>query len=135
MIVRTGPSPAAIRCISCLNDSPFSCCRSFWRRRLEKTTAREDSMLARILAVALAAVFFNTAHVRADDYPSSPVTIIVPYPAGGPTDQAARQVAGALSTMLKQNFIVENVSGGGTIIATHKVAQAAPDGYRSEEHT
>jgi tripartite-type tricarboxylate transporter receptor subunit TctC len=67
--------------------------------------------------------------VRADEYPSRPVTIIVPYPAGGPTDQAARQIAGGLSNLLKQNFIVENVSGGGTIIATHKVAQAAPDGY------
>ena len=67
--------------------------------------------------------------VRADDYPSRPVTIIVPYPAGGPTDQAARQIATALSNKLKQNFIVENVSGGGTIIATHKVVQAAPDGY------
>jgi tripartite-type tricarboxylate transporter receptor subunit TctC len=53
----------------------------------------------------------------------------VPYPAGGPTDQAARQIASGLSNLLKQNFIVENVSGGGTIIATHKVAQAAPDGY------
>lgn len=88
-------------------------------------------MVARIIAVVLAAILLNAlpASVRADDYPSRPVTIIVPYPAGGPTDQAARQVAAALSNLLKQNFIVENVSGGGTIIATHKVAQAAPDGY------
>lgn len=88
-------------------------------------------MIARVLAAALAAIFFNVmpAPVRADDYPTRPVTIIVPYPAGGPTDQAARQIAGALSSLLKQNFIVEDISGGGTIIATHKVAQAAPDGY------
>ncbi|HKS87442.1 MAG TPA: tripartite tricarboxylate transporter substrate-binding protein, partial [Pseudolabrys sp.] len=88
-------------------------------------------MIARVLAAALAAILVNVmpAPVRADDYPTRPVTIIVPYPAGGPTDQAARQIAGALSSLLKQNFIVENISGGGTIIATHKVAQAAPDGY------
>jgi tripartite-type tricarboxylate transporter receptor subunit TctC len=88
-------------------------------------------MMRRIVAVLLAVIGFGAASVpaRADEYPSRPVTIIVPYPAGGPTDQAARQVASALSNLLKQNFIVENVSGGGTIIATHKVVQAAPDGY------
>jgi tripartite-type tricarboxylate transporter receptor subunit TctC len=87
--------------------------------------------MKRIVAIALATVGFLTTIVslHADEYPSRPVTIIVPYPAGGPTDQVARQVASALSTKLKQNFIVENISGGGTIIATHKVAQAAPDGY------
>ena len=87
--------------------------------------------MTRTIAIALAVIglFAATAPLRADDYPSRPVTIIVPYPAGGPTDQAARQVATALTNKLKQNFIVENVSGGGTIIATHKVAQAAPDGY------
>jgi len=87
--------------------------------------------MRRIFAIAFAVI--GTVAVllpaRADEYPSRPVTIIVPYPAGGPTDQAARQVASALSNLLKQNFIVENVSGGGTIIATHKVVQAAPDGY------
>jgi putative tricarboxylic transport membrane protein len=88
-------------------------------------------MMRRIIAVVLAVIGVGavSVSVRADEYPSRPVTIIVPYPAGGPTDQAARQVASALSNLLKQNFIVENVSGGGTIIATHKVVQAAPDGY------
>jgi tripartite-type tricarboxylate transporter receptor subunit TctC len=87
--------------------------------------------MKRVVTIALATIGFLTTIVplRADDYPSRPVTIIVPYPAGGPTDQVARQVASALSTKLKQNFIVENISGGGTIIATHKVVQAAPDGY------
>jgi tripartite-type tricarboxylate transporter receptor subunit TctC len=87
--------------------------------------------MRRIFAIALAVIgtVAVSIPVRADEYPSRPVTIIVPYPAGGPTDQAARQIASGLSNLLKQNFIVENVSGGGTIIATHKVAQAAPDGY------
>lgn len=87
--------------------------------------------MRRITAIALTAIGLcaSAAPLRAEDYPTRPVTIIVPYPAGGPTDQTARQVASALSTKLKQNFIVENISGGGTIIATHKVVQAAPDGY------
>ncbi len=87
--------------------------------------------MRRIFAIAFAVIGTVAVSLpaRADEYPSRPVTIIVPYPAGGPTDQAARQVASALSNLLKQNFIVENVSGGGTIIATHKVVQAAPDGY------
>ena len=65
----------------------------------------------------------------AQDYPNRLVTIIVPYPAGGPTDQIARELAARLSEKLKQNFVVENVSGGGTTIATSRVARATPDGY------
>src|SRR3981189_3831664 len=64
---------------------------------------------------------------RAQQYPSRVVPLIVPYPAGGPTDQLARVLAPVLSEKLGQNFIVENVSGGGTTIATGRVARAAPD--------
>jgi len=62
-------------------------------------------------------------------YPDRNVTIVVPYPAGGPTDQLARVVAEKLSKKFGQNFIVENVTGGSTIVATNKVAKATPDGY------
>jgi tripartite-type tricarboxylate transporter receptor subunit TctC len=65
----------------------------------------------------------------AQDYPSRTVTIVVPYPAGGPTDQLARVLAPKFSEKLGQNFIVENVSGGGTTIATGRVARAAKDGH------
>jgi tripartite-type tricarboxylate transporter receptor subunit TctC len=88
-------------------------------------------MLRRICTVGLA-VFglfaFPTAG-PAQQYPSRTVTIIVPYPAGGPTDETTRIVANFLSKKLGQNFIVENVTGGSTIIATGRVANAAPDGY------
>jgi tripartite-type tricarboxylate transporter receptor subunit TctC len=67
--------------------------------------------------------------VSAQDYPNRVVTIIVPYPAGGPTDQLARVLAPKFSERLGQNFIVENVSGGGTTIATGRVARATPDGH------
>src|SRR5581483_5818972 len=78
------------------------------------------------LAVAVLASL--AAPAAAQTYPSRPVTIIVPYPAGGPTDQVARQLAPKFSARFGQNFIVENVSGGGTNIAGQRVARAAPDG-------
>jgi tripartite-type tricarboxylate transporter receptor subunit TctC len=65
----------------------------------------------------------------AQEYPTKNVTLIVPYPAGGPTDQLARLLAPRFAERLGQSFIVENVSGGGTTIATGRVAHAAPDGH------
>ena len=89
-------------------------------------------MTLRLFALALAAVaalatLQTIAH--AQSYPARPVTIIVPYPAGGPTDQVARQIAPKFSAKFGQNFIVENVSGGGTNIASQRVARSAPDGH------
>ena len=81
------------------------------------------------IAAAVLGLLFITAPAAAQEYPSRTVTIIVPYPAGGPTDETARAVAQSLSAKLNQSFIVENVSGGGTIIGSEKVVRAAPDGY------
>ena len=61
--------------------------------------------------------------------------MIVPLPAGGPTDQLARQIAPKLSEKLGQNVIIENVSGGATTIGTARVARAAPDGYTLLMHS
>jgi len=80
-----------------------------------------------LVAAALAAV--GIASANAQGYPSRQVTLIVPYPAGGPTDQLARVLVPKLSAKLGQNFIVENVSGGGTNIAGQRVARSAPDGH------
>jgi tripartite-type tricarboxylate transporter receptor subunit TctC len=82
-----------------------------------------------VFALAVIGLFAFTATVTAQPYPSRTVTIICPYPAGGPTDQTARVIADFLSKKFKQNFIVENVTGGGTTIATNRVAKASPDGY------
>ena len=79
-----------------------------------------------VVALGLAPMLVTAA---AQEYPSRTVTIIVPYPAGGPTDETARMVAQSLSTQLKQSFIVEDIGGGGAIIGSEKVARAAPDGY------
>jgi tripartite-type tricarboxylate transporter receptor subunit TctC len=65
----------------------------------------------------------------AQDYPSKPVTVIVPFSAGGPTDQVARQLAARFAEKLGQPFVVENVTGGNTIIATGRLARAPADGY------
>lgn len=84
--------------------------------------------LAALAAVALALIAV-AAPAAAQQYPSRTVTMIVPYPAGGPTDETARVVAQSLSTQLKQSFVVEDIGGGGAIIGSEKVARATPDGY------
>ena len=81
------------------------------------------------LVIAAALVIAGAVGADAQTYPSRPVTLIVPYPAGGPTDQLARQIAQRFTTKFGQNFIVENVSGGGTNIAGQRVARSAPDGH------
>ena len=81
------------------------------------------------LLVILALTIIAASPAQAQSYPTRPVTIIVPYPPGGPTDQVARQIAPKLSAKFGQNFLVENVSGGGTNIAGQRVANAAPDGH------
>jgi tripartite-type tricarboxylate transporter receptor subunit TctC len=83
-------------------------------------------MVSVVAALGLASMLATAA---AQEYPSRNVTIIVPYPAGGPTDETARMVAQSLSTQLKQSFIVEDIGGGGAIIGSEKVARATPDGY------
>lgn len=65
----------------------------------------------------------------ADDYPSRPVTIIVPFSAGGPGDVIARILGSAMSAGLKQSIVIENVVGAGGTLGTSRVAKAAPDGY------
>jgi tripartite-type tricarboxylate transporter receptor subunit TctC len=80
-------------------------------------------------AVAVFGLVAVAAPALAQPYPNRTVTIIVPYSAGGPVDQLARQVANALSAKLNQNFVVENVTGGSTITGTNRVAHATPDGY------
>jgi len=70
-----------------------------------------------------------TPAVAADAYPNKPITLIVPFSAGGPTDAVARLIAVPMGKDLGQTVIVENTVGAGGTIATTRVARAAPDGY------
>jgi tripartite-type tricarboxylate transporter receptor subunit TctC len=73
---------------------------------------------------------FATAHTsRAADYPSRPIKLVVPYPAGGPTDVQARLIAEYLARDLKQTVLVENKGGAQGAIGAEAVAHADPDGY------
>jgi tripartite-type tricarboxylate transporter receptor subunit TctC len=80
------------------------------------------SLLAIVLAGACLAA-------GAQPYPSRPVTVTVPFAAGGPTDTIARIMAERMSRALGQTVVVENVAGAGGTIAGNKIAHAAPDGY------
>ncbi len=81
------------------------------------------------LIAAAVAVGSAAAFAQAGDYPSHPVTIVVPFAAGGPADIYARFLAQRLQGELKQVFVVEDKPGAGSIIGTNVVAKAAPDGY------
>jgi len=78
------------------------------------------------LAALLAVVAFNAA---ADDYPSRPVKIVVPFAAGGPADVYARFLAQRMQEAMGQPFVIENRPGGGSVVGTEIVAKSAPDGY------
>jgi tripartite-type tricarboxylate transporter receptor subunit TctC len=84
--------------------------------------------LARTLATALAALSaINIA--AAQDYPTQPIKLIVPFPPGGGMDTVARLIGRELATSMKQPVIIENKPGAGGSIGTDAVAKAAPDGY------
>src|SRR5262245_17527579 len=80
-----------------------------------------------LLAIALVAATSGPGH--AQFFPGQPIKIVVPFPAGGPTDLAARLAAQSLSSQLGQNVVVENLAGGGGRIGTKAVAEAKPDGH------
>ncbi len=81
-----------------------------------------------VLALSLAAAGLGT-HAAAQNYPSKPVKIIVPFAAGGPADNYARFMAQRLQDALGQPFVVDDRPGAGSVIGTDAVAKSAPDGY------
>jgi tripartite-type tricarboxylate transporter receptor subunit TctC len=93
--------------------------------RVKKT--RQNKTLARLLA-AVAALAMATA-ASAQNYPSRPITMIVPFAAGGTSDVIARTVAEQMSIALGQAVVIENVGGAGGSIALARVARAEADGY------
>jgi len=87
------------------------------------------AILRYVAALLVAAGLLTSTAAYADDYPSRPVKIIVPFGAGGPTDVFTRAIAEELHKALHEPFVLENRPGAGTTIGTDLVAKAAPDGY------
>lgn len=87
------------------------------------------------LIATLAALCLTAGPVFAQgDYPNRPVTVLVPFAAGGPTDAIARMTAEGMGRALNQQFIVENVTGAGGTLASTRLARSEPDGYTLMVH-
>jgi tripartite-type tricarboxylate transporter receptor subunit TctC len=85
------------------------------------------ALKAMCAALLLAGLFAGEA--GAQDYPNRPITVIVPFAAGGPADLLARILGAEMGSVLKQQIIVDNVNGAGGTIGTARAAKAQPDGY------
>src|ERR1700687_5625967 len=87
-------------------------------------------MVSRIALALLISIGLGISNAAAaENYPSRPIKIVVPFPAGGPLDVVARGVADKLTASLKQTIIIENKPGAAGNLGTEAVAKAAPDGY------
>ncbi|MBT8572567.1 tripartite tricarboxylate transporter substrate binding protein BugD [Polynucleobacter paneuropaeus] len=87
------------------------------------------SLLTGLIAIAASSYLSIAPAMAADAYPNKPITLVVPFSAGGPTDAVARLIAVPMGKDLGQTVIVENTVGAGGTIATTRLARAAPDGY------
>ena len=97
-----------------------------------KTSARTrlDPMMILRMIVSVATVFSATSLTVAQDWPARPMTLVVPFAAGGSSDAIARIVADGLRSELGQSVLVENVGGAGGMLGASRVAKAKPDGYQ-----
>src|SRR5262252_4888373 len=84
-------------------------------------------MLKKVCAIA--ALIAATSMASAQTYPAKPITMIIPFAAGGPTDVLGRVLAQRMTEILGQQVVVENVGGAGGMTGSKRVADAAPDGY------
>ena len=94
------------------------------RKRSKRTAA-----IGIALAALIGSIVGSIGSAAAETFPSRPITIVAPYPAGGLFDAIARVLAESMRGKLAQSVIVENVGGAGGSIAVGRVARAAPDGY------
>ena len=85
-------------------------------------------MLKTITGVLAAFVAF-AGSVSAQNYPTRPVTMVIPFAAGGPTDVLGRVVGARMAEILGQQVVIENVGGAGGMTGSKRVADAQPDGY------
>jgi tripartite-type tricarboxylate transporter receptor subunit TctC len=86
--------------------------------------------LARFVAVAAVSSLECVGPALSQDWPTRPVTMVVPFAAGGPADTVGRILAPGLSELLGQQVVIENVGGSGGMAGSYRVAKAVPDGYQ-----
>src|SRR5206468_5017066 len=82
------------------------------------------------IAISIAALIHTVHSTMAQDWPTRPVTMVVPFAAGSASDTLARILGARLSEVLGQQVIIENVGGAGGMTGASRVAKAAPDGYQ-----
>src|SRR5258706_15601909 len=87
-------------------------------------------MFKAVTGVALAGLVAFSGSAMAQDYPARPVTMVIPFAAGGPTDVLGRVIAQRMSELLGQQVLVENVGGAGGMTGGKRVVDAAPEGYQ-----
>src|SRR5258705_6085656 len=90
---------------------------------------RQETAMKFVKIILLVLLLSPTLPAFGQEYPSRPITMVVPFSAGGPGDVIARLLGSSMSATLKQAVIIENVVGAGGTIATTRVADAAPAGY------
>ena len=90
---------------------------------------RSTITLTGLFCVAVLGLCGIPQAAHAQGYPTRPITVVVPFPAGGPSDVVARIVAEQMGKVLGQTLVIENVGGAGGTIGSARVASAAPDGY------
>jgi tripartite-type tricarboxylate transporter receptor subunit TctC len=86
-------------------------------------------MLKTVLSAGFGALFATTLTASAQTFPTKPLTMIIPFAAGGPTDVLGRVVGQRMGQILGQSIIIENVGGAGGMTGSKRVVDAAPDGY------
>jgi len=85
--------------------------------------------MRRIILAVLTALLVSGGHALADNFPSHPLTMVVPFSAGGPTDAMARILAERMRVTLGQNILIENVTGAAGSLGVGRVVRSPPDGY------
>jgi tripartite-type tricarboxylate transporter receptor subunit TctC len=86
-------------------------------------------LLIGLIGIAAIGIVTETWFVQGHRYPARPVTVVVPFPSGGPSDVVARIVTDQMGKILGQSLIIENIGGAGGTIGSARVAGAQPDGY------
>jgi tripartite-type tricarboxylate transporter receptor subunit TctC len=87
-------------------------------------------MLKKVLATGFAALLASTLAASAQTFPNRPITMVIPFAAGGPTDVLGRVVGQRMSEILGQQIVIENMGGAGGMTGASRVARATPDGYQ-----